>query len=186
MFNLEVGLDFDGVFANSHPVKALVAKEKFGVDIDPEFFRRENIIPLGILNEEQYKELGAISMGGTYPIPPVEGLLEHLPVLMQIHMVRVVTSRSGGMLVAAQDWLKGHSLELPIRGVGYRVSKVDACKGLDVYVDDDLDKLVPMIGIVPNLFFFSWPWNKHEVAPNDIKRVWSWVELMESIHQIKK
>lgn len=180
---MEIGLDFDGVIANSHPLKSIVAREKFGVDIPPEQFRRERVVEDSLLTREQYREVGRWAMDGSYPIPPVPDVLLYLPFLLHNkHSVRIVTSRTEGMLEFAKKWLAGYRIpELPIFGTGYGLPKTEACKGLDVYVDDDLEKLLPLMGLVPNLLFFSWPWNRHEEEPAGIVRVSSWWELYNHI-----
>jgi len=182
---LNLGFDFDGVLANSHPLKAVVAKEKFGVDIPPELFRRERVIAQGLLTREQYFDVGIEAMGGKHEIPPVEKAIPYMKSLMEIHSVRIVTSRTGGMLDVASSWLYGHGItDVNIQGTGYGLSKTSACEGLDLYVDDDLEKLLPLIGIVPHLLFFSWPWNMHE-KDSQVIRVVSWREILEYIERIK-
>ena len=71
---------------------------------------------------------------------------------------------------------------MDIAGVNLGVTKAKACKGLDVYVDDDLDKLEPLVGIVPNRFLFSWGYNQHiDVPPSTAKRVDSWQQFYQEI-----
>ncbi len=179
---MNIGLDFDGVIFNSHPLKSMVAEKRFGIKIPPERYRREFVVGQDYMTGDAYRSVGEEAMGGTYPIPPVQESLVYIPLLQAKHTVRVVTSRTGDMLSYAEQLLQEHGLTLPATGVGYRLSKESACRDLDVYVDDDLEKLIPLIGVVPNLFFFSWPWNIDEQEPEGIVRVQSWWELYNYIH----
>lgn len=180
---MKIGLDFDGVIANSHPLKALAAKEKFGVEIPIEQFRKKVVVGTRLLTAEQYREVGVLAMNGSYPIPPVLDVLVYLPLLLRDrHLLSIITSRTKEALEFAKKWLAEYHLpDLPIQGVGYGLSKAKACEGLDVYIDDDLEKLLPLVGQVRNLLFFSWPWNLHEKQPVGITRVSSWYELYNHV-----
>jgi len=180
---MKIDFDFDGVVVNSHPLKAIIAKERFGVDIPPEQFRREIVLAGGLLSREQYREVGRLAMNGSYPIPPVPEVFLYLSLLLNgKNLVRIVTSRTGEDLEFAKKWLAEHDLpDLPIIGTGYGLPKTEVCNESDVFVDDDLEKLLPLMGVIPNLLFFSWPWNAHEKEPDCIHRVSSWWDLYNHI-----
>lgn len=179
---MNIGLDFDGVIANSHPLKVIIAKKRFGVNILPEHFRRELVIERGLLTREQYRAVGVEAMDGSHLLPPVHESLMYLPVLLrEKHSIRIITSRTEKMLDIAKNWLAEEKIILPIQGTGYGLSKITACKGLDLYVDDDLEKLLSLIDKVKHLLFFSWPWNAHEKEPKGIERVSSWWEIYNYI-----
>ncbi len=59
--------------------------------------------------------------------------------------------------------------------------KTKACKGLEVYIDDDLPKLEDLVGIVPHLFLFSWGYNEHVEVGDVAKRVKSWKDFYAEI-----
>ena len=187
MKRLNIGLDFDDVIANSHLLKPVVAKKLFGVEINPDRFRREWVVPVGILTNDQYVEVGKEVFSGKYPMIPVPGVLEYVSRLIQDgHKLRIVSSRSvvQGTLEPAIKWISYHSIDLPLLGVGYRMSKADACKGLDLFVDDDSTKLEPLVGVVQHLVLFSWPQNSEEIPPKGTVRVWSWEEAYQHITQV--
>ena len=178
---MRIGLDFDGVIADSQPLKSQVASEMFGVEIHPDKFRKALVIP-NILTADQYKAVQKEMYEVFRTTATVQGANIHIwRLLTEGHKISVVTSRVGVALKNAKMFLRLTELDLPIVGVGIGVSKADACKGLDVYVDDDLDKLEPLIGIVPKLFLYSWGYNAHEKEHGGIRRVWSWSELYEQL-----
>jgi uncharacterized HAD superfamily protein len=179
---LNIGLDFDGVYANSHILKPIVANKRFGVDIPAENFRRKLVVESGLLTLEQYILVGREAMVGLHPIPLVDGATMYVKTLLaEKHSIRFITSRTEEFLEAAKKILCENGISLPIQGIGYGLSKTDACQSLDLYVDDDLEKLLPLSGKVEHLLFFSWPWNLYEKEPKEIQRVSSWWEIYNYI-----
>jgi len=71
-------------------------------------------------------------------------------------------------------------------GVGGGVKKIEACRGLDVYIDDDLDKLEPLVGIVPYRFLLTHEYNLTE-KPRDVgvERIIGWPALYREIKETK-
>ena len=176
---MRIGLDFDGVIADCGQLKSYGAKLLYGVEISPEKFKKELIVGTGILTLEQYLNLqkkiyGTREIGLT--MLPVHGALELVPKLQQEgYDLIVVTSRGELESEIAREWMKSKSLDLHLVGVGGGVSKVDACKDLDVYIDDDLDKLQSLVDSVPHRYLFSWGYNQHIQVPQEVaKRIKSW------------
>lgn len=186
---MKIGLDFDGVISDCGRLKSDGAKKIYGVEIPPERFKKELVVDAGILTLNQYKYLqkqiyGTREIGLT--MLPVEGVLEFVPLLqMEGHDLRIITSRTGSKSEIAREWLRLKGLDLHIRGVGKNVSKAKACRGLDIYIDDDLDKLESLIDIVPHRYLFSWGYNKHIEIPNEVaKRINSWRDFYEEIKML--
>jgi uncharacterized HAD superfamily protein len=116
---------------------------------------------------------------------PVEGVLHFLPKLIgQGHTIRIVTSRDNQSLEIAREWTRKKGLKLNFVGLGYGVSKAGATDGFDVFIDDDLDKLETLVGIVPYRFLFSWSYNAHIEAGHIARRINSWEEIYHTIQAI--
>lgn len=182
---LHIGLDFDGVISDCGRLKSEVARKLYGVDIPSSEFKKELVVGRGLLTMEQYRNLQHV-IYGTHEhgltAEPVQGVLEGLTRLFAAgHRVRIITSRDGEELAIAQAWTALRRLTLDFTGVGYGKSKAAAATGCDIYVDDDLDKLAPLVGIVPNLYLFSWGYNRHIDETGVAKRVASWEELHREI-----
>lgn len=174
---MKIAFDFDGVVADSQTLKPLVAKDMFRVNLPLEDCTNERVIRHG-LSLDDYLIVKEAIYHGQYTINPVENAIFYLRTLVeQGYDPRIVTSRKEQTLDLAIGWFRSHSIDLPIKGVGYKGSKVEACKGIDLYVDDDLEKLIPLIGEVPHLLLFSWPFNQDDPIPNGIGRVRSWWEI---------
>lgn len=183
---MKIGLDFDGVQGNSHYLKPLIAKNMFGIEIPADRFERHLVVP-DVLTKEQYEAVGREAFFGDYIIPPIKDALFYMEILLgHGHQLSTITSRSGEALKIAERLQREYGVIMPIVGVGYGVSKLDACRGLDVYVDDDLRKLIPMMGVVPHLVLFSSPTNTEDELPEGIVRVADWYSLYNHIyHEIR-
>ncbi len=186
---MKIGLDFDGVISDCGRLKTDGAKILYGVEIPPERFKRELVVGAGILTSEQYSDLqnqiyNSREIGLT--MLPVDGVLEFVPRFQREgYDLIVVTSRR--KVEIPKEWMKLKGLDLQIVGVGNSVSKASACGGLDVYIDDDLDKLEPLVGIVPDLYLFSWGYNRHIEVPQSVaKRIDSWSQFYKEIVGLKR
>lgn len=182
---LHVGLDFDGVICDCGRLKSAAARSLYGIDIPADDFKKELVVGRGLMTLEQYRSLQKIIYGTEehgLTAQPVTGVAEHLSRLAADgHRIRIITSRDGAELAVAKKWAAQRGLTLDFTGVGYGVSKAAAAQGCDLYVDDDLEKLEPLVGIVPNLYLFSWGYNRHVDERAIARRVASWTELYQTI-----
>ncbi|MEK7536103.1 MAG: hypothetical protein AAB590_03805 [Patescibacteria group bacterium] len=185
---MKIGLDFDGVISNCGKLKSDGAKKLYGVDIPPAKFKKEIVVGEKHLAMDQYRELQKIIYGTReigFLMEPVDGVLHFLPRLIADgHTVLVVTSRGEVELEIAKEWSLRQGLQLNFIGVGYGNSKATAANGLDLYIDDDLDKLEPLIGVVPHRYLFTWGYNAHMNVGKIAKRVASWAELIRIIQSL--
>jgi hypothetical protein len=182
---MKIGLDFDGVIIDCGNLKMVGAIELFGIYIPEEKFKKEIVIGENLLTVEQYRELQEYIYENPdvgLKMKPVEGALEYLPRLINDgHQVKIITSRIGKSLEVAKQWSSNQVLKLDIIGVNYGESKAQAAVGLDLFVDDGLDKLNELIGIVPRLYMFTWGYNDHIDAGKKIQRLASWKQLYSII-----
>ena len=188
---LKIGLDFDGVISDCGKLKSYAAKLIYGVEIPPERFKKELVVDKGILTHEQYIELQRQMYEnpeiGSKRLHLVSGALKYIPRLQEDgHELIVISSRGeGDKLKIARDWMISKSLDLDIIGVELGASKVKACKGLDIYIDDDLDKLEPLVDVVPYRFLFSWGYNTHIKVPQSVaKRIKSWKHFYKEVSNL--
>lgn len=182
---MKIGLDFDGVISDCGQLKSNAAKMLYGLDIPACDFKKESIIGGGHMTAAQYAAFQDIiyrTRDAAHFMHPVDGMAESIRRLADDgHTLTVVTSRDGEGLEIAKQWSAEQGLSLDFIGVGHGVSKAGACAGLDAFVDDDLDKLEQLVGVVPRRFLFSWGYNKHLAEEATAKRVGSWQEFCEEI-----
>lgn len=184
---LNLGFDFDDVIAYSHETKSKLTYSMFGVNIPPDEFRKDKILGQNILTPEQYTHMGRVLFTQDHDIQPVPDAIETITRLVKEgHIIKIVSSRSkeGQTLEPAQNWMKKYNLNIPIIGTGYGKSKLEAVQDLDLFVDDDPEKLEPLSGIVPHILFYRWPHNSHKIQIGNVVEVWSWKDIYEYISNI--
>lgn len=185
---MKIGLDFDGVIADCGKLKSDGALKLYGLEIPPEKFKKEIVIGEGHLTAEQYLSLqqsiyGTREIGFLMELVPEVDL--HLAKLLEDgHTLVVITSRGEKELGIAREWSELKGLSLEFIGVGGGRSKAEAAAGCDVYVDDDLDKLEPLVGIVPHLFLFGWGYNAAVEVDGVARRVTSWSDLYARVQDL--
>jgi hypothetical protein len=174
MKKMKICLNFGGVIANPYGIMADVSKEKFGAGISIEQFRRKTVVENNLLTWEQYQKVKREVMHELTAIPPVPGALLYLPLLLENHSVCVVTNQVEEAEFV-RKWFAMHGLRDCVVFNTNHTSEAEIFKGLNVYVDDNLEKLLPLMGLVPNLLFFSGQSSEEE--PECITRLFSWPEL---------
>ncbi len=187
---MKVGLDFDGVIIDVGKLKSESARRLYGIYIPPERFKKDIVVGSGILTLGQYKYLQKQiydSNGFGLKMEPVKDVLEIIPNLqVQGFDLKIISSRIGNGIDIAKKWIEKYNLNIPIIGAGWENNKAIFCKGLDVYIDDDLDKLEPLIDIVRYRFLFSWGYNKDVELDNIAHRIESWQHFYDELHKLKK
>jgi len=193
---MKIGLDFDGVIADCGALKSAGAKELFGVDIPPAKFKKEIVTGTApgypqLLTPDQYRAVQKWIYGTPFGLAMqmLPGLKEGLEALRRMgNELAVLTLRGeeDNTLQIAQQWMRIQGLKLPMVGLGHSKKKDEAARQmkLDVYIDDDLEKLVPLVGVVAHRFLMSWGYNEGDDEGTVARRVTSWPEFVEQIRQL--
>lgn len=184
MKKLNLGFDFDGVFTDCSKLKSYAARTLYNKEIPPEQCNWQHIVNGGILTAEQYRELQRQIYGERAFVSRTEavpGAISYAQRFQQAgHNVKIVTARTDEWAYLAREWLLERGAHIPLTATRRR-DKTEACKGLDLFVDDDLDKLLPLIRTVKHLYLFSWPCNQNTPLPREIQRVRSWYDIHTTI-----
>lgn len=189
---MKIGLDFDGVVTDCGKHKSDCAMKIHGICVPPEKFKKKFLFPEGIFTESEYFEFGKIIYGTMeygLLMEPVDDALVFIPQLITDgHEIIIVTSRKEDGVEVAREWLMRRGLELEFVGVGYGKSKADAliAAGVNFFVDDDLEKLTVLVGLVKYLYLFLWGYNLHEYDNSVVPTVASWSELYEEIQKLNR
>ena len=187
MRKLIVGLDYDGVIVDNIAYKCELARDMFGLEVPPACFVSGISEVPGYLDAEQYRQLvGAVyglraSVVGMRPIPDAMYFIQLL--LAEGHAVSVVTARKGDWLKIAQEWLTARNLSLPTIGVGSGVSKADALKGFQVFVDDTIEILEQLQDTVPERYLFTSASNRSVAVEGVATRITTWQQLYFEIQR---
>lgn len=184
---MHIGLDFDGVIADTFPLKAKYAKELFGVDLDPAYSKEWHVVEKGLLTKEQYRSLAEFvcKTETGLEMPPVEDALETLKKLLEEgHTFKVITSRDEEEAAIAKKWCGIQGLSIPIHSVGYGISKAEAVADVVCYIDDDYEKLLPLKEVGPTLFLLTAPHNTETSLDTFVTRADSWNAFYEHIQKL--
>jgi hypothetical protein len=187
---MKIGLDFDGVVANTPKLKSDFAKKMYGIEIDPYFFGSPYVTENGLLSKKDHLKLKFFLYNDASIIPhfePVEGALTFINKLREDgHHVEIITARPGITARRANEWLKHHSINIELTGVGFIRSKARAARDLDVFVDDLLINLYNLVDTVPHRFIYSWGYNEIYRESGIATRIHTWKELYDHIKILSK
>lgn len=173
------GLDFDGVIQDSRMLKSEYLATKYGVKVDIDICKRSQLVEGGFITSPQYSEMvdELYETEAGLMANSVDGAIESIKRLSEKFELLVVTSRSSQGVEMAKKWLQKYNLEtLAVVGT-HNQDKSNLLNGFDYYIDDDLEKLLPLAKTVKNCFLFSWKHNQDAYIPSWIKRVSNWQEL---------
>lgn len=182
---MKIGLDFDGPVADHREVKRAIAKSAYGLEPP---YPKGTVIRGDLLTWEEYLAI----QKSVYPtreenlrMKAVDGALEHIRLLKDDgHEISVITSRTGEELDIAMEWADRKGASLHFIGVPHGTSKAEVARGLNCFVEDDLFKLVPLVGIVPHLFLFTLEYNEHSETDGIATKVPHWEALYRHITAI--
>jgi len=187
--NMKIGIDFDDVIASTIHLKHWMAKEMFGVEGIPSHrFKESMVVEEGLMTKKQYRELMGKVCGereiGLQASPVEEADIYINKLKNDNHHLVVITSREGPEFAVAREWCETKGYDMKYVSVGYGKDKKKATEGFDIYVDDDITKLLPLIGQVANLFLFSREHNIEVEIPAGVIRVNNWSELYTKIKNL--
>lgn len=185
---LSIGIDLDGVTLNTPAYGVELLRRRHGIDVPMRFYRRDRIQEVAGITEANFAAMKQRLYRERWPIELMPGALHHICMLRDAHghTLKFVTSRSGVLLDRARELLAKHPLnDIPVVGVGRDVPKTDATTGMDVFIDDDVHKLEPLVD-VPHRILFSHPYNEDDELPEGIVRLSGWAEIYQYIGKFSR
>jgi len=178
-----LGLDFDGVIVDHTQTKIALAKN-IGFKLRPE--ETASKVFKTMIPKKEYSSLKR-KLYGTFATTfrPMSGVMRNLKRLHENNVkIFVVSRRKVGSRAAVKNWIQnqiGGIIEKDnIFFVERDVDKKDVCKklGIDIFLDDKLEVLEPMLQIKKRFVFD--PHNVHRKITG-IKIIKSWDEFTENI-----
>jgi uncharacterized HAD superfamily protein len=185
---LKIGLDFDGVIADTTALKIEQAKKIYNVEIPAHLFKEQIVVEQGIMTREQYRALMGVVCGTPevgLRMAEVPGAVEKIKLFADAgHDLTVITAREGSELEVAQEWCKQRGLTLKFISTGYGKEKTEPARGLDVYLDDGPGHCEQLAAVVPHVFLLTWNYNKDVSVPSAVTRVTSWQEFAQALEHL--
>lgn len=181
MKSYQIGLGFDDIILDSSNTAISIVEKMLKKPVEVPF-TKENMVP-DFISEHQYKTIQQKVYLGHYSVEPIKDAIYYLKEIVKHGCIlRVLTNRSGEALDVAKDFFVDNGLsKIPVIVVGPDMLKTNLCFGLDLFIDDDLESLISIIGEVKHLLLFDQPKNRHCVLPGNITRVYSWYDIYDYI-----
>jgi len=186
---MKIGFDFDGVIYNTNELRRKHIKILYGVELLIEETERAGAIRRG-LTDEQYTAVQRLIYKYETVSLSAKAIPHAIDTMRRLrgegHDLTIITSRYDLEVNHAIEWLKrGGFGDLEVTNTPYTL-KTDACREreIEVFFDDDLPNLEPLVGTVPHPFLFDAPSNKDIEVPKGIGRVKDWNDLYEKIREI--
>lgn len=184
---MRIGFDLNGVIIDSTRVKLQLAREFYGLDLDPAHSIRDTLghgIPEATYNSLQILTYWTSALLEAPALPEAVRSLQNLE--LDEHEVFTVTRLAPEGVQFGRQWLAEHRLSrerLISVGRGGRKDWVLSAN-FDIYIDDHGTILRSLKGIVPFRILFDAPYNQ-EVNDEGIIRVTNWQELLSKIKELK-
>lgn len=178
---MNVGIDFDGVIANTPKLEADLTKKIYNKSIPVGMFSKKFVISSKLLTLDQYNNIEKSVLYSEHIGLNVEEVLGAIEAIKEFKkrgiLVKIYSDREEGGIKIIKKWLFNNSLDIEIESANNTVK-------LDAYVSDDLEKLVALKALTKSLFLFIRDSNKDVETGNIIWRVKTWKELLSHLCNI--
>ena len=178
-----IGLDFDGLIADTTKAKKAYAGKEYGILLNPEDCDRETGIRL--LGKDRYFRMIRDIYGSktTLALDPVPGAIDALGRLEQVADVYIVTARYSEQVSWLRKWMEERIL--PVHGVVHTAeqSKRDTIRSLqlDWFFDDSLRNLVDAKDTDARLVLYDPYGRRPRGSPHNEIALSSWAEFMDLV-----
>lgn len=129
---------------------------------------------------------------------PIEGAVEAIHQLSKKYELFIITARPPEAEEVTKKLLKHFQTDEidsldkifkklhftgTVTGNNHKITKAEVCKNesIDIFIDDHISNIISVaLTGVPSILL-DQPWNKDEVIPNNVKRLYSWEEIVEEV-----
>lgn len=187
MKKVRIGVDFDGVIANTGELQKYVARELFGKNISPSCHYSTSVKEGNLTKDE-----ARIVFNETYQNQKYISSLKEQPNAKKtlralidsgVHL-EIITSREEKEFDFAQKWLKQNGIYVPVKSV-VNENKTKACNGLDIYVEDIPYQIGSLKEIVPRIVLFNSYDNKESILTDEERKQVKGIERISNWNQFK-
>ena len=185
---VRIGVDFDGVVANTGGLQRYVARELFGKDISPSCHYSTSVRE-GNLTEDEAR----IVFNESYQNQKYLTNLKEQPNAKRTLMnlinsgipLEIITSREEKEFDFVQKWLKQNGIYVPVKSTLNGEDKTKACNGLDIYVEDIPYQISALKEVVPRIVLFNGYDNKNSVLTKEEEKQIEGIERISDWNQFK-
>jgi len=188
MKKVKIGVDFDGVIANTGELQKHITKELFGKNISPSCHYSTSVRERNLTKDE-----ARIVFNETYQNQKYLSTLKEQPNAKKTLMnlvnsgipLEIITSREEKEFDFAQKWLKQNGIYIPMKSISNEKDKIKACNGLDIYVEDIPYQIDLLKKIVPRIVLFNSYDNKESVLTKEERKQVEGIERISDWNQFK-
>lgn len=191
---MNVGIDIDGVLADSVPSFLTLLNLMFGKQWTPAditTYRFEDALGIGEKDAEHFWKLFA-RQGGWSKIRPIKGAVEFTTRLAKSHAIILVTGRPRHYVeIETKAWLRQHKIvydELIFVDSGQ--DKLQASRGagqrLDVLIEDSYEYGKPLADAGIPVLLIDYPWNRTVPPHAHIRRIKSLADAPKIIQELEQ
>ncbi|MFH1715152.1 MAG: HAD hydrolase-like protein [Elusimicrobiota bacterium] len=181
--NSYLGLDLDGIIADTDTALRAYIKELFGETITRDqitsFFYEDCLNFSDEKISHFWREFN--KNNGWGEIKSVNGALETLNTLKNKYKYIIVTSRPENLFNVTRDWLEKHNLNYEELIVTSKKNKSDILReggwNISCFIEDRVDFATDIAKSDIPVLLYDYPWNQSENLHKNIKRVFSWQEI---------
>lgn len=175
-----IGLDIDGVIANSQPVIIKLLNSHFGKNYRQKDFT--NFSPakmFGIDRKEMDKFIYARELEIIKESIPMKGAVEAIKTLKESFGVHIISARTPSFFNHTVNWLDNHEIPYDsLMHLGHH-DKRESCmeKAVGLFVEDSLSNSIQISSCGIPVYLLNSTYNQGEL-PDLVKRVYSWNEIL--------
>jgi hypothetical protein len=202
---LNIGMDFHGTVVDIQELKQQLWERYFDEWI-PKFLLRRRLFPSNRLSLENYDRLMNVAMVRFSLFKQAPPMPDAIPTIkrweQENHKLSIITSSGAGAFITAGKWCAQHGIFTSSNSMMYSVDRYHSkhqlarSLNLDVYIDNDLNKLIDINKEDPTLdllvdpfkpaitlpekplpFLLTDEHNQHEDVSSFITRVDDWKEF---------
>ena len=200
-----IGVDIDGVIAEFVEQLCIYYNQKYNILFKKEDFKTYNLWETLNISKEDTEEIIKTLKDINYfeQIRPVDGSLQSIRILKDSFKLILITSRQRYLYKQTIDWINRYfpncfseiyfsynhieynDIEYnPVRLEKTLLTKIqtkaDICveKGVDIMIEDSLEFSLECSERGINVLLLDRPWNQSNNLPENIRRVYSWYEIL--------
>ena len=174
----KIGLDFDGVIADSLPLFIEFLNQQTGKDFKLEDIKVFNPVPVYCTKSNYFEILENFNhyRGSNIMLKPLHYSNKYLGRLWPYNELHIVTCRSADFAGDAH-WL--NELHTKYDSLTYVENKAEHLKtnSVDIFVEDCLEQAIQIATVVPTVYLMDAPHNQISSLPPNITRVKDWTDL---------
>lgn len=180
-----LGLDIDGVIANSQPVIIQKLNNFFGKSYQLTDF--ENFDPLRMFGADR-KTINDFIMDRELEIIeealPIERAGEIIHILYNYFSIHLISARTPIYYDNTVNWLDKHQINYDTLTLLGQHDKRQACLNtrVDLFIEDNKKNAVQISSCGIPVYLFNATYNQGELSHN-IHRVFSWTDILEAIRK---